>query len=640
MQFTSSDTTIATVGKYGYITAIKAGETIITAEYEGMKAELKLTVKEDSFTVDKEKEISVGEATNITVTPKGEYKYTSLNPRIATVDSTGKITGVKAGTTSIIVTNTEGERKSVTIRVKAVPQYIVTSKEIKVSEGDSIRLSAYVSPYSADQTLTYTSSDTNIVEITDGKIIGKKKGEATITVKAVNGVTATIKVTVKGAKPFFETTSVKMKKGETKAVKATNATKYESSNTNIAEVTNDGVITAKKAGSVTIWAYNEDGDRVGCSMKVEKAETGLTTGWYTISADGRFLSVKGNAASDDVNVISDTKSDTNAQKFYLQKLRNGTFYIKTGSSIGKRDLTEYPDENVRQLSSNQTWIINKVGDVYEIKNVTTGDYLSEKDGNVLVTDNKEDNFTISATTAPAGEVYYPITFERKWSYISERDLTNNQKDILKQVEAGLKAGTNTTVNGNRYDLNYALSAARNMYLYTEVGKTAYTRGYGVTDYKGVGDQQLTLRYNTFTSSATKDRYAKTTEIESFAQNVAKQIFKEGMTEKEAVEAVNKWMKENVTYSENLYSEYFIVERGKGNCMAISNLAEILLDIAGIDSMHVNSMDHQWNKVKVNDKWYQIDMTWNLSYKTSNPYGMSEKGWSDTHHRVLQQYPGF
>lgn len=135
--WTSSDATVATV-KDGVVTGVKAGEATITASAGGQTATVKVTVKVaatsggETTTIavtevkitSTVKEVTAGEiitltaevspadATNKTVT------WTSSNESVATVDSTGKVTGVAAGTATI--TAKAGEKTAaVDVTVKA-----------------------------------------------------------------------------------------------------------------------------------------------------------------------------------------------------------------------------------------------------------------------------------------------------------------------------------------------------------------------------------------------------------------------------------------------------------------------------------------------------------------------------------------
>ena len=121
--------------------------------------------------------------------------------------------------------------------------------------------------------VSWKSSNKKIVTVSSkGKITGKKKGKAVITVKLLSGKTT--KFTVKVQNGIVETSSIKVvnKATDTKLPKETSLkvkkklslkttvapvtsrqkVTYSSSNKKIAEVTSKGVITAKKKGTAVI----------------------------------------------------------------------------------------------------------------------------------------------------------------------------------------------------------------------------------------------------------------------------------------------------------------------------------------------------------------------------------------------------
>ena len=130
--------------------------------------------------------------------------------------------------------------------------------------GETVTLTATVNPSNAtDKTVTWSSSDQTIATVSNGVVIAKKVGTATITAKA-GGRTATCQVTVVATEVTSVTldkTTASLKAGETVTLTATvnpsNATDktvtWSSSDQTIATVSN-GVVTAKKVGTATITA--------------------------------------------------------------------------------------------------------------------------------------------------------------------------------------------------------------------------------------------------------------------------------------------------------------------------------------------------------------------------------------------------
>lgn len=123
--WSTSDEGIAEVDENGVITALKTGTVMITAETEnGKTATCKVNVKKapESITLDKETlTLNVNSNYNFkkTLSPNSasSYKWTSSNPDVVRVYSTGKIVAQKSGTSVITVTTYNGKTASCTVTV-------------------------------------------------------------------------------------------------------------------------------------------------------------------------------------------------------------------------------------------------------------------------------------------------------------------------------------------------------------------------------------------------------------------------------------------------------------------------------------------------------------------------------------------
>ena len=150
-----------------------------------------------------------------------------------------------------------------------------TSIQLKV--GETVTLSATVNPSNAsDKTVTWSSSDVSIAAVEDGIIKALKIGTATI--KAMAGdKTATCSITIAPTEVSsitLDKSSASLKVGETVTLTATvgpdDATDktitWTTSDATVATVSN-GVVTAKKMGTVTMTA--QAGDKTAsCTVKV------------------------------------------------------------------------------------------------------------------------------------------------------------------------------------------------------------------------------------------------------------------------------------------------------------------------------------------------------------------------------------
>lgn len=121
--------------------------------------------------------------------PSGATKYKSSNSKVAKVSSTGKVTAVKSGTTTITVTN-NGISKSFKLTVKN-PKLSSTKLTLKVKKTATLKVTGKVGK------AKFTSLNTKVAKVTSsGKVTALKKGTAKIKVVS-NGVTMICNVTVK-----------------------------------------------------------------------------------------------------------------------------------------------------------------------------------------------------------------------------------------------------------------------------------------------------------------------------------------------------------------------------------------------------------------------------------------------------------
>jgi uncharacterized protein YjdB len=133
----SSDTKIATVTSDGKVKGIKYGTATITCTCAaaGMSATCTVTVGRvvismSEFTLKKSREITLETTVYPTSLTDKSVTWESSNPQIATVSSSGRVKGIKAGTATITCT-------SVATGLKATCKVTVSSSSVSRStEGD------------------------------------------------------------------------------------------------------------------------------------------------------------------------------------------------------------------------------------------------------------------------------------------------------------------------------------------------------------------------------------------------------------------------------------------------------------------------------------------------------------------------
>ena len=312
--WSSDRTEVATVGGDDRVTAVKAGEAVVTVTTEdgGKTATCKVTVKAKAVgvtdvTLDKtELTLTEGETETLTATVRPDnadnrkVTWSSDKTEIATVDGAGRVTAVKAGEAVVTVTTEDGGRTAtcaVTVKAKAIGVTEVTldKTELTLTEGEAETLTATVRPDNADnKKVTWSSDKTEIATVDgSGKVTAVKAGEAVITVTTEDGgKTATCKVTVKAkvvpvtgvdVKPWSVTIGANGTTKLTCTVAPSNATnrnvRWESDNPSVATVDSDGNVRAVSAGVAKVSAVTEDGGfRSGCTVTVKEFSSGFEVG--------------------------------------------------------------------------------------------------------------------------------------------------------------------------------------------------------------------------------------------------------------------------------------------------------------------------------------------------------------------------
>lgn len=133
-------------------------------------------------------EIDASETLTATVSPSDAsdptVTWTTSDAKVATVEN-GKVTGVAVGKATITATaGKESATCEVTI-TGPVTSVTLDQKELTLEIGDAVTLTATVKPDEAtDPTVTWTTSDSKIATIKDGKVTAVAVGTATITATA------------------------------------------------------------------------------------------------------------------------------------------------------------------------------------------------------------------------------------------------------------------------------------------------------------------------------------------------------------------------------------------------------------------------------------------------------------------------
>src|SRR5712691_5524578 len=289
ISWSSDNAAVATVSGSGLVRGVAAGSATITATSEGQSGTSSLTVTPvpvASVTVTPSSAtVAIGQTVQLTATPKDAngnpltgrvISWSSSDNTIATVSSSGLVTGVAAGSATITATS-EGKSGTSVVTVSVpVASVTVSPAAASVQAGQTQQLTATLKDANGNvltgRTVTWSSNNTTVATVNGtGLVTAKVAGSATITATSEGqSGTASITVTpVPVASVTVTPASGSVAVGSTLQLTATprdangnpltgRVITWQASNNAIASVNGSGLVSGVAAGGpVTITATSE-----------------------------------------------------------------------------------------------------------------------------------------------------------------------------------------------------------------------------------------------------------------------------------------------------------------------------------------------------------------------------------------------
>ena len=434
----SIDGKIATVDDKGLVTAKAPGQTYIIAYTEnGLLKKCLITVKQKAsgVTLDKyELRLAVGESYTVKATPKPEtstdttFTWKSSDPKIATVNNEGKITGVSASSTPVVVTVTPPTGTSelifVTVYDKAKGMTLSHS-EVTIVKGETFKLKPVFTPSNVtNKNVKWTSLNEKVATISkDGKIKALKGGTTVITAVSEDGGyfdTCVVTVTERITSVKLNKSEVVVGVGKTYKLKATVKSnsasnpkvKWITSNKKIVKVSKNGNIRGVKVGTATITVKVTDGTnkKATCKVRVVRPVTKVSLNKKVLNiVVGQTGTLK--ATIKPSNATIKTVKWSSGDSTIAEVDQDGTIF---GLSLGQTKVTATAKDNTGKKASCYVNVIEEIpasSIVLSAKNLTLMKGDSEKIGYSIVPHNNTDKVYFDsdnravATVNGSGKVY-------------------------------------------------------------------------------------------------------------------------------------------------------------------------------------------------------------------------------------------
>ena len=384
----------------GKLTAIKPGKVDLTITVTSAETTKTITIgieivdrTSSKVTISGNSSISLYKGASTTLSASTDLKgvgiiWTSSDPRIAMVDSNGKVTAISEGVALITATAADDSDVkavcTVTVSLKKVTSISLsqTSKIMKV--GDSSTLSATIAPSDAeDKRVTWSSSNPSVVSVTaSGTIQALSKGTAIVTATTVDGsfsASCTVKVEGTVSSISLDKTMLRLEVGSNSTLKATTYPD-EALSSNISWTSSDASVVSVSGGYV--YAY-----KVGTAT--------ITVSYGDLTATCTVI------VSEKSVVKEDTKENTDGSKTVTKEEKtvsgDSTITTNTEETKDKDDKSMGSDVKISAESENKavkteaTVKKDADGKVIESDVKTTVEAkIQTKDGKEIVTVSKED----------------------------------------------------------------------------------------------------------------------------------------------------------------------------------------------------------------------------------------------------------
>lgn len=283
------------------VTALNPGKANVYVKLDnGWQLTLKLVVKDPYLPEkiafpDKSITVTMGSTAKLIpqlspATAKSELTWKSSKAKVATVSPDGTVTPVGEGTAKITVTTANKKKAAITVKVldPNKPDSVrFAQKSIDLQVGSTVELVPVLTPATAVTTYTWKSSKPKVATVENGIVTGVSAGTAKITATTANKKKATVTIAVtdstKPASVVITAPADSVDMGKTIQLSAkvtpddaSQQVTWSSSDTKIATVSADGLVTGVSAGNVTITATAAKGVKATYALQVKQAAMDLT----------------------------------------------------------------------------------------------------------------------------------------------------------------------------------------------------------------------------------------------------------------------------------------------------------------------------------------------------------------------------
>lgn len=234
--------------------------------------------------------------------------------------------------------------------------------------------------------------------------------------------------------------------------------------------------------------------------------------------------------------------------------------------------------------------------------------------------------SISSSSVPSGNSSAQTIIQNTSEVVNnEAELENLLYESIKNIDADVSFEVNGSwcTSDTLYETIYY--KIHDVYMIDAYGLDCYS--YMVTTNNGNDVYKVEFSYLDGMDSATISDMRD--DIESKAKDIIRSLNLGSKSDYEKIYAINKYLCDNVYYPQEPFitqdfTPYGALIDGRAVCDGYARATKILADMSGLDIYYVPGYcgdpvtgGHAWNLVKVDNEYYQLDVTWNDSGATDD-----------------------
>lgn len=202
------------------------------------------------------------------------------------------------------------------------------------------------------------------------------------------------------------------------------------------------------------------------------------------------------------------------------------------------------------------------------------------------------------------------------------DNVSEVTDILKDAFAKTEEVVNIKTKDLKLDSNDFSNIIFEDIADSEMIDYMGTRSFSLSDIQDPINSSIIIYRVEFTYEMPVNQVKKMKiEAKKEVKNVVKNLHLDGLTDYQKVVKIRKYLCDTVTYpskepyKEPTYTAYGALIDGSAVCDGYARATEALFEECGVKGMYIwgpvidNRGLHAWNLVKLDNKWYQMDITW-------------------------------